>query len=181
MAENWYDQAAQMALADFDREYAPKESEFHPGPEILPDGLYTLEILSVALKRSPRAGTPIFAMVCRVVGGPVGGAVLERGSVLTSQQNIDRLGADLVTLGLDAGEWKAEKGRPFSKELVANMARLPGKKFVAQKKANESDGKVYHNLYINSLVSGAAMPQTPAGFVPQPTPVSARKTEEIPF
>jgi len=187
MSESWYDAAAQAALADFDRQYTAQESQFHPGPEILPDGLHTVEILSASLKKSPKAGTPIFALVLRVVGGPLAGAVLERGSVLTSQQNIDRLGGDLVALGLDADQWTAARGRPFSRELVANMGRLPGKRFVAQKKTNPSDdpSKPYHNLYVNSLVSSSPMPTTPAGFAPLPArerEISRQNQQgEIPF
>jgi hypothetical protein len=189
MSESYYDPTALASISDFDKQFAAREPEFRPGPELLPDGVHQFEILSVALRKSSKSGTPIFAMVLRVAAGPIAGTLIERASVLTSQQAIDRLGGDLVTLGLDADQWTAANGRPFSGQLVANMGKLPGKRFVAQKKTNPNEtdpSKPYHNLYINALAAGAPMPTTPApaGFLAPsraPAPALANSNDDPPF
>jgi len=160
-------------LKKFDAEYAP-EGGITPGPESLPDGEYDFQITSADVEKTKKSGMPILRMGLRVVGGALDGRTLERASFLDKQKGINRLGADLITLGFDADTWTMAHGKSFGDELRAAIQRLAGVTFSGKKVTSDDvdqNGDHYHNIYINSLTRLAGMPQRPAPAVsPAPHP-----------
>ena len=143
----------------FDEHYKPSEGGGQrPGLDLLPDGDYHLEIVSAELTATKKTGQSIFRLSLKVLdlGSRFHGQIVERASFFTSQENVDILGADLLTLGFDSDQWTTKAGRPFSSELLKAAPQLVGLCFRGQKVAKESDkGKSYHNLYINRRLTPA--------------------------
>src|SRR5579871_4659634 len=103
-------------FSDIDRwsqQYTPHQGGFEPGPEVLPEGLYDFEITGATLKKTDKTSETIFELGVRVLGGPCAGIGFQRPSFFRSQENLDRLGGDMVLLGLDANQW-GKRGKPWS-------------------------------------------------------------------
>ncbi len=148
-------------LESFDSSFKPQESGMRLGLEILPDGDYDFQITSMVLERTKKENTLILRQGLRVLSGSHGvGKELERAYFFKSQQNVDILGGDLCRLNFDADKWTTANNRPFSKELQAVLPKCVGLRFRGKKSSNADNGKTYHNLYINSLITGGSVPVT---------------------
>jgi hypothetical protein len=146
-------------LSQFDNELAPSrpQGSQRAGLDMVADGDYDWTVLSGEIRVTPKSGDTIVALEIRCEAT---GQVVERASFLSSQQNADILAGDLLTLGFDTPNWKASAGRPFSQELPKALAAVAGRRFRGTKKANNSNGKTYHNLYLNSRLPDAVPGQT---------------------
>jgi hypothetical protein len=175
VSDNLYDPSALADIEKFDAEYKP-DGGISPGPESLPDGEYDFEITAATLTKTANKGVPLLRLMLRVIGGALDGRTLERPSFLDKQKGIDRLGADLVTLGFNAETWNTAHGKRFSHELVAALPRLAGVTFSGKKTTSDQvdkNGEPYHNIYINSLVRLTDMPQRQAASSLHPQPSRA--------
>src|SRR5262249_43690131 len=100
-----------------------------------------------------------------------GGGVYDHAYFFRNQNGVNRLGADLVTLGFEVPQ-------PFSQHLPGIVARLRGVRFRARKAESKGgDGRVYHNLHVNSRPVGSPMP---AASAPQSAGVSSN-SDDVPF
>lgn len=144
-------------LASFDNNFTP-QAMYRPGLDVLSDGDYDFTITDAVLDRA-KNGQRILKLGLRThLGGTV-----ERTYWLTTQETMNRLGADLLLLGFPANTWGAGK-KSLGTELPACVEKLPGIKFRGVKRAKPgSDGKTYHELYISGRISGAPMPPPVAG------------------
>lgn len=144
-------------IGRFDQDYqVPERDAIMPNLEALADGVYVFEVVKAELSRTRRTNDPIFRLLLRTIVGPSVGLTVEHVHFFSSQDNIDRLGADLAAMGFDARTWNPAHGKRFSIELTKAMPKMPGIRFQGQKKTNASrDGnKQYHNLYITTCVRG---------------------------
>jgi hypothetical protein len=151
-------------ISHFDREFTPQSGR-RQGIDSLANGDYDLEIAEAELTRTEKTREPLLRLLLRVL--PEGG-VYEHVYFFRTQDAVNRLGADLVTLGCPL-----EEKRPFSQQLPRAVAHLSGIRFRAKKAENKSadGGKTYHNLHINArLTARSPMPSRAAG-----------TSEEIPF
>jgi hypothetical protein len=145
------DQRVMDAIGQWDREYKPSDGpKVKPGLDTLPDGDYDLEIAYADLGVTSKTNDTILRIGLKVLTGPMAGVTVEKPIFFNSQVSVDILGAELVTLGFDADKWTAANGRRFSQELVRVVPLLRGICFRGHKKRNESNGEVYHNLYVNA-------------------------------
>lgn len=170
-------------VSRFDNDFRPQPAR-RPDVSILPDGDFDFEIVDAAPERVGKNRDAALRLGLKVLSGPAAGNVVDHLWWLTSQDNIDRLGSDLNTLGLDADQWKAP-ARPFSRELQNALPRLRGLRFRGRKQKNESGGKVYQNLYVQGLIKGSTAPP-PAVVAPAQQPALVRNgahasEERIPF
>lgn len=136
-------------LEQFDDAFAPKQGITN-GLEALADGAYDFTILNANISTTKNSGTTILRLEikCEQLG-----SIVEKPYFMTGQEQIDRLGGDLATLGFPAGTWNKEHGKKFSVEMAKAIDQLPGLRFKGTKKTNpnKSDpSKPYHNLYINA-------------------------------
>lgn len=167
-------------LEQFDDAFTPKQG-ITSGIEAISDGAYDFTILNAALTTTKTSQTLILRMEikCESLG-----VVAEKPYFLTSQEQIDRLGGDLATLGFPVGTWNAANGKKFSVEMSKAIGQLPGLRFKGTKKTSENKKdatKPYHNLYINSPLPKAGSigaPPMSADIGTAQTPVAAG---EIPF
>jgi hypothetical protein len=160
-------------LSRYDRDYAPQAGR-RPGIDTLADGDYDFSIQGAILDRTEKNREPILKLELKAAPG---GNVIEHVYFFRTQDAIDRLGADLCTLGFDADQWTAQNGRRFSAELPAAVARLTGVRFRGHKTAVQKDGKTFHNLYVNARLAGTPMPGTaPLPRTPRPAPQPAIPT-----
>lgn len=149
-------------LDSFGDQFKPQPA-FRPGLDALADGDYTFEIVDAALARATN-GDRVLNLGVR----PNGGATYQYTYWLNKQEAINGLGADLVTLGIDASKWGRKDGPLLGKAIPDAVAKLPGIRFAGAKRQSPSktNNKVYHNLYINARVKdGATGPAGP----PPPT------------
>ena len=138
----------------FDDDYEASQG-FRQGLDSLEDGVYRFTIIDAELARTQEKKDPILRLVLRVQGKHE----VERVYFLTKQQGIDRLGGDLMRLEIDADQWTAGNGRPFSKELAKALPRLQGLSFTGKKRTKDE----FHNLDILSLVNGQSDEAAPKG------------------
>lgn len=156
-------------IAQFDREFAPQSGR-RPGLDAMASGDYDLEIAEAELTRTEKTREPLLRLALRVL--PQGGTY-EHVYFFRTQDAVNRLGADLVTLGFPLAA-----NQPFSRQLPGVVGRLTGVRFRAKKSETKADsGKVYHNLFINSRLTGSPMPAANNFFDKTP----ARTEDEIPF
>ena len=146
------------------------------GLESIPDGDYEWTVLS-AEYRTTKNGSRLVSMQ---VHNDQLGVTVERASFLGSQDNANALAADLGVLGFDTCNWKAENGRPFSKELLPALAKIACRRFKGTKKVSSSGGKTFHNLYVNAPLP-AADPATLATTPATPAGATSYHASEIPF
>lgn len=170
-------------LSQFDRDFKP-EVRNRPGLEAIPDGDHDFEISSATLERTEKTSELILRVGLKVLGT---GAVVENAYFFRTQQNVDILGSDLCTLGIDADAWHPP-ARPFSQELPLAVPKLPGRRFRGKKvtKPNAKDpAKPHHNLYVNQLLGNTPTPAAyspPTGEAQRPvTHGPAATAEDIPF
>lgn len=171
-------------LAQFDRDYNPSGGR-RPGLDMLADGNYDFEIVSASLDRTERTNDLIFRLGLKVLAT---GQACESVYFFASQQNVDILGSDLTSLGLDADQWKPPT-RPFSREIVAACPKLVGIHFRAKKVTKPGrDGKTFHNLQSISRLAGNAAssvspppPYTPNMFNEPAATGAAVTPDDIPF
>lgn len=165
-------------LAAFDDAFNPRSGQL-PGLDALPDGLYQFQIMHVDLARTQKNNQTILRWGLKVLDGAMTGTVVEKVNFFTSQQNVDILGSELCSLGIDADMWKPPT-RTFSKELPKALPRLGGIRFVATKEAKKDGEKTYHNLRIKTLLPKMTS-TAPAAQQSASTPTSASVDEEVPF
>jgi hypothetical protein len=155
-------------FGDVDRmqkEYTPDLNQRLPGPDLLPDGTYRLAILEAELTKTQKNPETIFRLKVRVLQGPEGsaGAVIERATFFRQVDSMNRLGGELVALGLDADKW-GKRGPTWSQECLAACPKLKGVQCAAYKTTTKAEAKpgveakTYHNLYINGRIGGAPVP-----------------------
>lgn len=145
----------------------------------LPDGEYTFEIDSAELAR-PNDKTAIFRRKLIVLGGEydgtdVPGDIFLKHNGDAKEMGLDQLKKELRLLGFDVDDWRPPD-RSLGKELPKACAAMKGIRFVGKKKTNESNGKTYHNLYVENRVEGDGKP---AKFGPDELNKAAK--EDIPF
>jgi hypothetical protein len=156
------------ALDRMGQDYKPQQSGQLPGADVLQDGAYDFEVVRAELTKTSKSQSIIFKMQLRVLAGSQTGLILERASFPSSQESLDRLGGDLLTLGvLDASQW-GKPGHPtISQGLVEAGNKIKGVKFRGAKttrKADKPGEKDSHNIWINAVIAGHAMPAPSPGF-----------------
>jgi len=170
-------------LDAFEQNFVPQQTGFRPGLDALPNGAYDMEITDA------RCDYIKSDAVLRLGVRPIGGATVERLYWLTTQDNLNGLGADLCVLGFDADKWKA-RGHKLSMMLPPVLAKLPGIRFKATKTSRAGTGaytgKVYHDLcVVTRLATGnqmpASSPELPAGNSQVPDAARATAGGDIPF
>jgi hypothetical protein len=176
------DQDIVEELSRYDQDYVPQAGR-RPGLDSLADGDYDFMIQGADLSRTEQKREPILRLELKTL---LAGNVIEHVYFFRTQDNVDRLGADLCTLGFDADQWTSQNGRRFSAELPAAVARLTGVRFRGHKTTVVKDGKTYHNLYVNARLAGTPMPGSsgpprPSRPAPQPAASTTNRDEEIPF
>jgi hypothetical protein len=174
MSGDNFDDDIVQEIARWDAGFAPQAGR-RPGLEALANGDHDLEIVEAELTRTEKTREAILRTVLHVL--PAGG-VYEHVYFFRTQDAYNRLGADVATLGfpLDAAQ-------PFSGQLKGIVPRLRGVRFRARKgESKGTDGKVYHNLYINSRLAGAPMPAAgvPAG-ARAPETAGPGSDNDVPF
>jgi hypothetical protein len=141
-----------------------------PGLDVLEDGSYIFDVVEGGYARTSKSNDDVFRLVLRVMNGPLAGIILEKAYFLSSLENAQRLGADLISLGVPADRWTKQAGVRFSQAIrdpgVAKA--LAGKRFSGKKTSKDGTNKKgeavkYHNLYINALVGTSPMPSMPSG------------------
>ena len=170
-------------MKQYDRDFAVDKdrAQFKPGPEVLPDGDHTLQVLYAEtdlVGKDADKKQPVLRVGLRATEGKAKGLSLESVYWLNDQQNINRLGTDLFVLGFEKPPTMA-----FSDFLYEVMSKLVGIHLRAHKKTNEgkgpNQGKQYHNLYVNARVAGSAAPMPT---FQQPALVGVSQTDdEVPF
>jgi hypothetical protein len=149
-------------LNQFDQDFNPSPGR-RPGLEALADGVYDFEVLSADLARTEKTNELVLRLGLKVLAT---GLVVESTYFFRTQRNVDILGSDLCTLGLDSDQWKAP-ARPFSRELPTALPRLRGVRFRGKKHQAENrqdPTKPYHNLYVNQRLDGPSAP--PPAYAP---------------
>lgn len=168
------DESFYADLERYDNDFVP-QAAFRPSLDTIPDGDYSFEIIDAIPDRTKNSKDPILRVGLRVDGG----IIVERGYLFTSQEGVNRFGADLCTLGIPV-----DQKSPFSKQLQTAVPKLKGVKFRARKstdRAKNSD-KAYTNLLIISLDNGKA--NRPAKPVPLQSPPAINGnvgSEDVPF
>jgi hypothetical protein len=142
-------------VAPAEREGGPQRSDVGT----LPEGDYEFEVADAAQKmggRKDQPAQPMLVLGCRVVlPSTHAGLVLERLYWLSDEGAVGRCFADLVILGMDGTT-------QFGPTLKEFLPKLPGRRFKGTRKdggVNQKTGGPFHNLYVNQLLGGAAMPQ----------------------
>jgi len=157
-------------LSRYDEEYRP-EQPVMPGLDKLADGDHDFEILGADLGRTAKSQDVILRLQCRVDGA----LVIEHSYFFGSQTQINKLGADLVSLGFS----EFLKPASFSASLKAVLPKLKGIRFRGHKSSDRSakDNKVYHNLLVISRLGASGTGKAPAA---APTPPPAGRTAKAP-
>ena len=138
-------------LKSFDHEFVP-EHAFRPDISTLSDGDYDFEIVNGDLTKANN-GARILNLGVRANGG----MVVQRTYWLTDNRGMNELGADLMLLGIDVKKWGSGPGKTsIADALPAAVKKLPGLRFRGGKRTETGkDGKLYHKLYIGSLIVSA--------------------------
>jgi hypothetical protein len=154
-------------VSRWDADFVPQAGR-RPGLDALANADYDMEIVEAELVQTEKSREWILRTALRVL--PAGG-IHEHVYFFRSQEAVNRLGADLLTLGFEVPQ-------PFSQHLPGIVARLRGVRFRARKAESKgNDGKVYHNLHINSRLAGSPMPNAGA---PQSASVTSN-SNDVPF
>jgi hypothetical protein len=168
MSGDNFDDDIVQEIARWDADFVP-QAERRPGLDALANGDYDLEVVEAELVLTEKTRDVILRTALRVL--PAGG-VYEHVYFFRTQEAVNRLGADLVTLGF-------EVPRPFSRHLPGIVARLKGVRFRARKAESKGkDGRTFHNLFVNSRLAGSPVPA--AGGAPQPAGASSN-SDDVPF
>ena len=147
-------------LDQFDGDFLPIVPGRTAGVDTLPDGDYILEVVSAELTTTRHTGDDIVRWAYKVLhGGVPQGSIFESVTFLRGQDSANRLGSDLMLMGVATNEWTAASGKPFSKMLPQTLPTLKGVKLkVSKTSSTAKSGKMYHNLNINSRTTQAEMP-----------------------
>lgn len=133
--------------------------------ESLPDGKYDIEIVSGEIKKVKETMI-VFNFNVKVLNGVNAGFVCQSNARWIKGNNgldydvISRVVADFVTLGIPSSD--LEGAGKFAANIGEAITKVVGRKAKAEKKTNESKGKTYHNLYINSLLPNDFKPSASA-------------------
>ena len=134
-------------LEQFDNGFRPTRPGINPGIDTLPDGEYTVVIDKAELTKTKNTGQDLIRWSLSVEGdmATVG---YDDASFLSSQQNVNTLGADLMALGIPCDQWTPSNGKRFSVELPKALATLRGVRVSVSKTSstNSQTGKTYHNV-----------------------------------
>lgn len=123
------------------------------------DGDYDFEINEAAHKIKTEKGMLILEINMEILTpGKHQGAKVQHAMFITDRDSANRVGKDLTTLGFDCEEWTKANSRPFSQEILKVAKVLKGLRFKGKKATNKSDGKVYHNLYVNKRLENDGKP-----------------------
>lgn len=167
-------------LEQFDDEFSTEKPEGfnrRPGVDALDGGDYQFKIIDAEIAQIEKTGDLVLRVGLQILSGPSNlGGVIERTYWLNDQTAINILGADLVCLGFDADQWHGD--RKFSKELPLAVGKLAGVCFKGHKRENNSNGKVYHNLYVNQRIAGTTQPMPQSVFS---QPAQDIPANEVPF
>lgn len=153
-----------MGIEKFDDEFSPVVPGRTPNVDSLADGEYILEISEAELVTTRYTGDDIVRWVYKIVDAPDSekhkvGTLFEKGSLLRAQDDVNRLGAELMSLGIACGEWSAASGKPFSKMLPVALTSLKSVTVQATKSSyTGKNGKLYHNLNVRSKTNLKKMP-----------------------
>lgn len=151
-----------MSLDQFDSGFKPENEYNIPQISVLTNGAYRLLVRSVDLKPT-KSGT-ILRWRLEVKEGPSHvGLIVEHVHFLDSQEGVNRLGADLMLLGIPVNEWTVANGRPFSQQLPIAVQTMRGIEIAAEKTSSDGrdNNKVYHYLNFRSKTQSAPMPDMP--------------------
>lgn len=139
-----------MSFEQFDDQFDPFNTGRVANLEILPDGEYQFEVLAAVLDITPKTGTTLLRWRLKTSNG----MVVEHTNFLTTQQNLNLLGADLLLLGIPTNTWTPANGKKFSVEFKKALPSLVGIRFAATKTSTKRDTATYHNLRIKGLAAG---------------------------
>lgn len=132
-------------LDQFDNGFRPMRPGQRPGIDTLPDGEYTVVVEKAELA-STKAGADLIRWVIGVEGD-MATVAYDHASFLSSQQNVNALGADLMAIGIPCDTWTTANGKRFSVELPKALATLRGVRLSISKSSSVSNaGKTYHNV-----------------------------------
>lgn len=135
-----------MSLDQFDNAFRPSRPGMRQGIESLPDGEYTAVVSGSQLTKTKNTGADIVRWTL-VVEGDLGDGTYEHTTFLSSQQNVNALGSDLMAIGVPCDSWTAANGKRFSVELPKALGNLTGVRISISKTSSEGqNGKTYHNL-----------------------------------
>lgn len=166
-------------LAAFDQDFKPQAGR-RPGLDVLPDGSHDFQITSAEMARTEKSNDLIMRLGLRVAAS---GLAVEHVYFFRTQQNVDILGSDLCTLGIDADQWRSP-ARPFSRELPAALPRLVGIRFRGKKESKpkkDDPTKFHHNLYVNQRIEGGAAPAAYSPDAASGPAYPAPTSSDIPF
>jgi hypothetical protein len=140
----------------------PKQSVVMPGPEVLPGNTgkgqtYQCEIIAAALEEAhTNPPKPVFSLTIRVCAGPYEGIVFKRTDWFGSEEKLNWLSGEFMTLGIDTRQW-GKTATPWSRCLRAACQAIVGLRFIGSRRDSE-DGK-FQNL---NIVARAGMGGAPA-------------------
>lgn len=135
-------------------EFSPQSPSQLPLLDNIPDGDYDCTIVSAVLTETQKQGKDIVKIEVQF---DAINKIAEKVYFLGSVENVNRMAGDFGTLGFEVAKWGKEI--KLSDAIPAAVAKLPGYRFKGTKKANASNGKIYHNLYINAPLGIAANAQ----------------------
>jgi hypothetical protein len=151
----------------YDRDYQPAERQQQlPSDRDLEDGIGVFAIRSADLVRTANSREAILRVILYCEQGRNAGITCERAYFFRDQNAIDRLGADLLTLGF-AEFNQAKDKRPFSAKLGLAVTKMAGLRVQYKKRTHE--GKGYCDFAM--IVTGSS----PAAQPPRPTTPSAQQ------
>lgn len=135
-----------MSLDQFDNGFRPSRPGLRQGIDSLPDGEYTVVISRAELTRTKNTGADIIRWSLTVEGDMADGQY-EHTTFLSSQQNVNALGSDLMSIGVPCDTWTTANNKRFSVELPKALGNLAGVRISVAKTSSEGqNGKTYHNL-----------------------------------
>lgn len=136
-----------MSLDQFDGAFRPSRPGMRQGIDSLPDGEYTAVVNRAELTRTKNTGADIVRWTL-TIESDIGEGQYEHTTFLSSQQNVNALGSDLMSIGVPCDTWTTANNKRFSVELPKALGSLAGIRVSVSKTSSEnsSNGKTYHNL-----------------------------------
>lgn len=164
-------------LDQFNENFVPRPPIL-PGIEALLNGPYRFTVEAVNCEE--HAGQKMLKCELKVHTG----IVIEKVWWLTSQNNVNRFGADMAALGFDSKLW-GTRTQPLSQAIPKTADALLGIVFAAQKtQRTDKEGKTYHDLIVGGRVgaNGANGANGAHGAAPTPPPPPAgNDAADLPF
>ena len=167
-------------LAKFNGKVEPQARSQFPSLENLADGSYDFTILTARIKETPQSRDHILECECRC---DATNQTVPLAWFIETDEQLGRAMGDLGTLGYPVATWGKAGGPPLEKAIPDAVTTLPGKRFKGTKKTTtgKSNGKTYHNLYVNSALPGVDPATLPAPNTPAPTGPAPMRPDESPF